>query len=519
MDLAETFACSVARDSGATALVDGTLRLGYGQWYDRVRGLAGGLRGMNLQAGDHLVAVLSNRNQTATLYWACQMLGVVFTPFNWRAGGEEVAYVLEDAEAKAVVFEDRSSAAVTQAVADAGIDPWRVIGLDERPPGGAHFDELLAGPPVDGPAGIDDGATSLMLYTSGTTGRPKGVPRSHGAERAAAVACVAQLRYRYGQSQLGVMPLFHTMGIRALLMSMLVNGKFVCMASFDAEAAFRSIEEEEIGALFLVPTMFHDMLSHPALKHHDLSSVHNIAYAGMSMTTALTERCAAEFKPRMFCNFYGSSEIYTFSVCDHVMDKPSCAGRAGFGQELRVVRADPDGGVGPGDTVAPGEPGEIIARMGSAEAFEGYWKRPDADAKAIREGWYFTGDLGQIDGDGELYVIGRVDDMIISGGENIYPEEVEDVLDKSELVRRAAVIGLPDERWGQKVVAFIEPASAEAGPGTLDAVCLDSGLARFKRPRAYVFVEAIPQSASGKLLRRHLRTGAYVTLADFENTL
>ncbi|MCZ6860441.1 MAG: AMP-binding protein [Alphaproteobacteria bacterium] len=519
MDLAETFACSVARDPGATAIVDGALRLNYGDWYDRVRSVAGGLRAMKLHAGDHLVVVLSNRNETATLYWACQMLGVIFTPFNWRATGEEVAYVLEDAEAKAVVFEELSSEAVTQAIGEMGIDTLQLICLDDSPQGCRHFKELVAERPVDGPTGIDERATSLMLYTSGTTGRPKGVPRSQAAERASAVACVAHLRYRYLESQLGVMPLFHTMGIRALLMSMLVNGKFVCMASFDAEAAFRSIENEEIAALFLVPTMFHDMVSHPEFDRHDLNSVQNIAYAGMSMTTALTEQCAAKFKPEIFSNFYGSSEIYTFSVCDHVMQKPGCAGRAGFGQELRIVRADPDGGIGPGDTVQPGEPGEIIATMRSDEAFEGYWKRPDADTKAIRDGWYFTGDLGQIDGDGELYVIGRVDDMIISGGENIYPEEVEDVLDKSDLVQQAAVIGLPDERWGQKVVAFIEPASSEAGPETLDAVCLNSGLARFKRPRAYVFVEAIPQSASGKLLRRHLRTGTYVTLPDFESTL
>ena len=169
--------------------------------------------------------------------------------------------------------------------------------------------------------------------------------------------------------------------------------------------------------------------------------------------------------------------------------------------------------------MAAGEAGEIVASMASQEAFAGYWKRPDADAKAIRDGWYFTGDLGRFDEDGELHVIGRVDDMIISGGENIYPEEVEDVLDGCSLVRQAAVIGVADARLGEKVVAFVEPASVEASAEALDAVCLESGLARFKRPRAYVFVDALPRSASGKLLRRHLRAGDYQLLPDFESTL
>jgi 2-furoate---CoA ligase len=314
------------------------------------------------------------------------------------------------------------------------------------------------------------------------------VPRSHAAERNAAIGCIGQVRYRYGECSLGVMPLFHTMGIRGLLMSAFLNGNFVCMAAFDAGAALRLVEAERISALFLVPTMFHDMVSLSDFGEHDVGSVRNLAYAGMSMTSALTSKCAEMFAPEIFCNIYGSSEIFTFSVCDHVIDKPGCAGRA-------------------------------VASMASQEAFAGYWKRPDADAKSIRDGWYFTGDLGRFDADGELYVVGRVDDMIISGGENIYPEEVEDVLDGCDLVRQAAVIGIADDRMGEKVVAFVEPASPQTSAERLDAICLESGLARFKRPRAYVFVEALPRSASGKLLRRHLRSGDYATLPDFDSTL
>jgi 2-furoate---CoA ligase len=514
MNLGSVFYRHMLREPGAVAIVDGETRREFGDWYDDIRAVAGGLQLRGVKRGDHFVAVLSNRYETATLYWACQMLGAIFTPFNWRATGEEVAYVLNDADAVAVAFETATRGSVGEAIgqnAGAGITTFDIDDGD--------FDALLASDPVEGPSDVDETEICLMLYTSGTTGRPKGVPRSHRAERLAASHCIAQLYYRHGESALGVMPMFHTMGIRSILMSMLLNGALVVLPAWDAETAMRLIQDEKIDTLFLVPTMFHDMLHHPKRGDYDLSAAQNIGYAGMAMTSALTDMCQREFQPRHFLNFYGSSEIFCFAVCDHVAEKPGCAGRAGLGQILRVVEADPDGGSGPDNLVPAGESGEIIAPMDGMEAFSGYWKRPEADAKSIRDGWYFTGDLGYFDEDGELYVVGRVDDMVISGGENIYPEEVEDVLAKSPLVEQVAVIGMPDDRMGSKIVAFIEPASAECSADALDAWCLDSTLARFKRPRAYVFVKRIPRSAAGKLLRRFLRDGDYEIRPEFESTL
>ena len=156
-----------------------------------------------------------------------------------------------------------------------------------------------------------------------------------------------------------------------------------------------------------------------------------------------------------------------------------------------------------------GDTGEIIASLSSPEAFAGYWQRPDATAKALRGGWYFTGDLGRLDEDGELYVVGRVDDMVITGGENVYPEEVENVLARAPSVDRVAVVGMPDDRWGQKLVAFVEPAQGQQSADALNAHCRAAGLAGFKCPKEYVFVERIPQSPVGKLLRRELRAGNY----------
>ena len=223
------------------------------------------------------------------------------------------------------------------------------------------------------------------------------------------------------------------------------------------------------------------------------------------MTVALVERVAAAFGPRVFVNHYGSTEIYTFSIHRDQVAKPGCAGKAALNARLRLVAPDPE--AGPDDVVAPGAEGQIICHLSSDEAFERYWNRPDADAKALKGGWYFTGDLGRLDDEGDLWLVGRVDDMIISGGENIHPLEVEDALARAPGVHEVAVIGSPDDRWGQRVVACVV-----ADPGItaaeLDAFCLASdSLARFKRPREYRFVDTLPKSPSGKILRRRLREG------------
>jgi 2-furoate---CoA ligase len=510
MDLGSTFAVSVRRQPDAVAVVDGGRRRTYVQWDAEIRAAAGALARMGLGAGDHFAVVMRNRYEMATLYWASHMLGLIFTPISWRGSLEEISYCLEDCEAAAIAYDGAAGSSAPEAAARLRVDPRRQIVAADGKGDGVRFETLLDAPPVAGPSVPDDAATCLMLYTSGTTGRPKGVPRSHRAELAAGVSQVAHHLYRMGESSLCVMPMFHTMGVRKMLAVALVGGKLVCMPDYSPAGVLRLVEAERVSSLFLVPTMFHDIVRDPAMARHDLGSLSRLGYAGMAMTPVLVEQCLDAFKPDVFINHYGSSEIYTFTICDHLRDKPGCAGRAGLNQVIRVVPADRRDAI---DTdLPPGEPGEIVASMASPEAFTGYWKRPDADAKAIQGRWYRTGDLGQFDDDGELYVVGRVDDMIISGGENIFPEEVESALARCPGVVSAAVIGLPDERLGSRVVAFVEPASSDVTCDAIDAACLETGLARFKRPREYVFVKQIPRSASGKLLRRKLRIGEFEKL-------
>ena len=502
-DLGTSFLASVARSPNAIAIVDGDLRLTYVQWLEKVSSVVAGFDALGLKPGDHLVSVLQNRWEAATLHWACQFTGVIITPLNWRAKPDEIDFVIENAGAKAIAIEAVAVEAFAQAPLAQALPS---IGVGANSPAcTTTFSAMTAVPAPAATARAGAEAWSLMLYTSGTTAKPKGVPRRHQAERMAALAHVAQNLYANGEKTLGVMPLYHTMGVRSLLAMSLIGGTFVCLPRFDCAKALALIARERITNLYLVPTLYHDLVHHAAFVGTDVSSVRKLGFAGAPMTDGLLKTLKAAFKPDLFVNHYGSSEIYTFTINQDAAAKPGSAGKAGLNQWVKVVKL---GATSVEQLAATGEEGEIIALASSDEAFEGYWRRPESDVKSLREGWYFTGDTGFMDADGDLSVTGRVDDMIITGGENVSPVEIESCLSLHPAVSEVAVVGLADARWGKVVVAFIQrrgPVSAE----DLDRHCRDSGLANFKRPRRFEFVRAIPKSPVGKLLRRQLVAGEY----------
>src|SRR5229473_997623 len=461
------------RRPAAAAVVDGRHRLTYADLVDQATRLGHAFARLGVGKGDRVLIVLKNRLEHVLAYWALQMIGGVPTPAGFRLAAREVRYILDDCGASVVLFEAATADAVQEAAA--GHQARLVFVGDDEPAGSLPFDELLASGATG--AALDrelaEGDLSLILYTSGTTGRPKGVPRTHRNHVAGALAHVIQCGYGWLERTLGVMPLYHTMGIHSLTSMAAVNGCFVCQPDWSGEGALALIESERLTALYLIPTLYYDLVRAPGFAPARVSSV----------------------RPG-------------------VDAKPGCAGRAGVHGTLRVVTASAHRRVGPDEAVAPGEKGEIIARLDSDEAFAGYWKRPDADARALRDGWYFTGDMGYLDEAGDLFVAGRVDDMIITGGENIHPAEVEEVMARHPRVRDVAVIGEPDDKWGERVVAFVVPADAGLTADALDRHCLDSpALANFKRPRRIVFVAAIPRTASGKILRRLLRDGHYVEVS------
>ncbi len=458
MHLAQYFVQAVKRFPEATAVVDDQVRWSYRDLYEEVSTVAANVQQSGVQQGDHVLVVLKNHRENLVIYWACQLLGLIYTPVNFRMSLAELVYCIGDAEPVLVFFEGdnratieaalkqaQSSARVCAVGASAGLDTleqlrWRGAALQAVPT-------------------LSDDAIAIMLYTSGTTGRPKGVPRSHLNEVSAAEAHIMQNQYTLFESTIGAMPFYHTMGMRTLLVTAFLNGKLVLLPNYEPQAALELLAQEEISSLYLVPTLYYDLVSRPQLDQYDLRALTKIGYAGAAMTSTLTQACFERLRPKVFVNHFGSSEVYTFS---------------------------------------------------SPEAFKGYWHRPDANEKALRQGWYFTGDVGVWDEDGDLWVQGRVDDMLISGGENIHPLEVEDVLAQHPRVAEVAVAGLPDERWGQIVAAFVVPADTSLTAEELDQFALaNPQLARFKRPRRYVFIKEVPKSAVGKILRRKLQAGEY----------
>ena len=301
----------------------------YGELLSRVRCLGGGL---GVEPGDRVALVLDNRLETALLYWACQWVGAVAVPLSWRLSDEELHYCLGDCGASVVVRDG---------------------------------DQLPDGPEHPGALDRDERETSLLLYTSGTTGRPKGVPRSHAADRAGGWSQALQHGYRFGERTLGVMPLYHTMGIHSLVgdapRRRVLRAAGAMGRGRGAPARSR---RERITSLYLAPTLFHDLVHHPELASRDVSSVRALGYAGAAMTSTLVRRCADAFAPDVFVNHYGSTEVYTFTIGRDQLAKPGCAGRPAVNTRLRF-----------------GADGEIEVELSSDEAFAGYWNRPDADAR------------------------------------------------------------------------------------------------------------------------------------------
>ena len=500
MDIGRMLTWTADRYPGRVA-VGGPRPLTYRQWDARTNQLARALAGLGVRPGGTVAFLLAGGEPMASLHLAVAKLGAVAVPLSIRLGPSELAYCVGDAEPVLVIGDDTT----------------------ERILGGA----LTGGPPVKAREELDERARqepdaelaantspkdlSVILYTSGTTGRPKGVPRTHRAEHAATVAHVIQTQHRPGEVTLGVMPLFHTMGVRTLLASILVAGTWVPQARFDPEESLALIKRNNVSALYLVPTIYWSLLWTGSLPQ--AWTVKRIAYAGAPMTPVLAEELTGALHPEVFVNHFGSTEIYTFTIGPDARTKPGCAGRAGVFSRVRLV--DP---LDPAAPVPPGTQGQVAVSMTSPEAFGGYRNRPDADARAIRDGWYLTGDLATEDDEGDLWVSGRVDDMINSGGENLYPDEIEAALARCPAVSAVVVVGLPDDRWGQAVTAFVVPArdfSAERSVAHVLAFARDgSGLPSVKRPKRYVAVDRIPTSAVGKILRRELTEGRYQPLAE-----
>ena len=503
LDLGTSFVASVERDPEGLAIVDGAVRLTYRQWYGKISSLVAAFDELGLEPGDHLLTVLQNCWQAATIHWACQFAGIIITPVNWRATGEEIDFCIENAEARAIVYQDVSAPALTAAQHARRLDRIAVAVADSPD---LDFARLLDKKGAAAKPRANAEAWSLMLYTSGTTSRPKGVPRRHRAERAAAVAHVAQNLYARGERTLGVMPLYHTMGVRSLLAMSLVGGTFVCLPRFDAQRALALIAGERISNLYLVPTLYHDLVHHPLFAGTDVSSVRKLGFAGAPMTDALLKKLEAAFRPDLFVNHYGSSEIYTFTIEQNAAAKPGSAGRAGINQSIRVVRlgarsADERAPVGRGgrDHRADGRRRIVRGLLAPARRRRRgdprrlVFHRRHRDDRCRRRPLRHR--------PGRRHDHHRRRERLAGGN-----RELPVVAPGSIRGRRR---GPAARALGQDRLRLRQAARGGRGRRARRLLPQAPALSDFKRPRRYVFVAEIPKSPVGKLLRRKLVAGDY----------
>ena len=510
---------TVERFPDHPALVHAGRRWTYAGWFARVSRLAHAMSELGVRPSDRVAFYVHTSEASVTTYFACQLLGAVAVPVNFRLAASEVAHILRDSGARVLVYGRPLVETVITAASEIRTvhDFVCCAGAGEDvPPGHLRYEDLAertAGTVGRWPDPAPE-QRSALVYTSGTTGRPKGVVHSHGNDVSIAMNCVMEYSLSRRDIALHVAPLYHVGGMQAYLIPhLMVGATNVVLGRYGALATLQAVEAERVTTLFAVPTQIQELLFHPRLREFDLSTLRMITTGGAAISAGTMERVITELCPNVY-NGYGMTEA-SLALLLHPEEALSHLGSCGkptLITQCRIVRTLPDGEVSPTAVAEPGEVGQLLVR--GPQTMLGYWNDPPETERKIRDGWLYSGDLFSRDADGFYSFHGRVDDLIVSGGENIYPREVEEVLYRCPGVKEAAVVGLPDERWGAVVAAFVVKGSPDLTADAVDRFCRDSrDLAPFKRPRRIAFVDALPTSASGKVLQRELTARAASEIA------
>ena len=488
LDLGNSFLSSVERDPDALAIVDGSVRLTYAQWYRRISSIDAAFDELGLMPGDHLVTMLQNRWEAATIHWACQFSGVVITPINWRSKDDEVDYYLENAEAKAIVFEDVSA----DAIRASGIAKTRTrIALDAAQHGEISFLTLLTreASPAEPRVGAD--SWSIMLYTSGTTSRPRGCLHSHASLVEEGEAVTERLGLRPDDRFWTPLPMFHCGGFDVAVSAMAGRCGMVHVGTFEPARALAQLADERCTVGFpAFDTIWVPVLDHPSFPDTDLSALRMVLNVG-SPERMRSMQARLPHVVQMSCT--GSTESFGF-CCMGSPDDPAEVRATTCGRPLRHMQArvvDPETGV----DVAPGTPGEFRFRGGSR--FMRYHRDDALTAERIdADGWYSSGDLVVADAEGRIAFVSRLKDMLKVGGENVAAAELEGFLSEHPAVGLVQVVAAPDAHYGEVPAAFVQlRVGATATEDELIDFCRGS-IAGFKVPRYVRFVDEWPMSGT-----------------------
>ena len=464
----------------------------YAELERRAATMDGWLRSVGAGRDTRVALFMDNRLEYLVAMFATWRSGATVVPCNARLTTDELAFLVGDAGATVVLTDDAHEQTATAAAGASGnAATVGVVGVDR-----------LEGPPPPDEADVDPSDVAWIFYTSGTTGHPKGAMLSHAVLHFVTVSWLADLTpLDETDVTLHAAPLSHGAGFHAIAATARAAHQVITPTpSFDPAGVLALVDEHGVTNTWMVPTQI-VMLTDAAPADVVLPTLEYVVYGGAPMTPAATQRALDRFGP-VFVQLYGQGETpMTATVLrrqDHRPDALGSAGRARPGVDVRIMNEN--GELAPPDTV-----GEVVVRGPSV--MSGYWNRPEASAETLRDGWLHTGDLGRITDDGLLYLLDRTKDMIISGGSNVYAVEVEQVLSAHPDVADVAVVGVPDDLWGELVVAVVVPAAGDGSP--LDTAALEAhcraALAGYKIPRRWEQVETLPRNAYGKVLKRELR--------------
>jgi long-chain acyl-CoA synthetase len=492
-------------------VVFGSSRLTYGDLLGRIRRLAGSLRALGVERGDAVAALDTNSADYVTTYYAAATLGAVFVPLNYRAKPPELEYMISAAKIGALFVGGRYADLLERLRPN--LPSLRsVISYGAERPGWIPFGELVAQGEELEDADVEETDVSILMYTSGTTSLPKGVLLTHG-DFTTYVTNTAELADGGDRgSALVSVPFYHIAGTAQMMTTMWSGRRLVVMPQFDPIEWLRVVQEEQITHAMVVPTMFKQLVDHAEFTRFDLSSLKNLSYGGAQMPLPVIRRGIERFpKTVSFVNAYGQTETTsTLTILgpdDHRLEgtqeeiEKKIRRLASIGKplpdvEFRVVDDE-------GRELPPGEVGEIVIR--TARVMKGYATESGAAMTALEGGWLRTRDMGWVDEDGYIYLAGRKDDMIIRGGENIAPAEVEAVLQSHPGVDEVAVFAIPSEEWGQIVGAAVVPKAGVALTAEELTDFCKQRMASFKKPEKIVFLPELPRNPLGKVLKKDLK--------------
>ncbi len=487
-------------------------RFTFSQLNERVNRLANALIGLGVKKGDRVALLHVNCNQCVEAYFAVAKIGGIYVPLNFRAKANELTYMINTAEVLTLFVGQRYLELIDSIRGQLGTVA-NYISIDGPHEGMLSYEELLASASDEEVfTEIDDDDITILMYTAGTTGFPKGVMLPHRSFSVYVLENVTPADPAIEERTILTVPLYHVAGIQAMMAAVYGGRTLVMERQFEPTEWMQLVQDEKVSRAMMVPTMLKQLMDHPDFARYDLSSLRVITYGAAPMPLPVIRRALEVFPGVAFINAFGQTEtastITTLGPEDHIISgteeerekklkRLSSIGRPMSDVEMRVVDEN-------NNPLPPYEVGEIVAR--GPRVMAGYWKEDEKTARTIdKDGWVHTGDMGYVDEDGYFFLAGRTSDMIIRGGENISPEEVEAVLHQHEKIEDAAVIGVPDEEWGEVPVCVVVLKEGQTATEEEIIEHCRAALASYKRPREVKFVKELPRNQLGKVLKRQLR--------------